>query len=163
MAVYRISIGDNEYRIEITERGITINGEEIEADLVQLNETGLYLLNHEEDKVELHLRFEGDNSYLVLADGQQIKAQIGSDLDPINAPKAGFAENVLRAPMPGLVVSVNVGVGDLVEEGQVVCVLESMKMQMAIHAPKAGRVEGVAVAANENVEKDAVLITLEQE
>ena len=47
MAIYRISIGDNEYRIEITEQGISINGEPIEADLVQLNETGLYLMNHE--------------------------------------------------------------------------------------------------------------------
>lgn len=161
MAVYRISIGENEYRIEITERGITINGEEIEADLVQLNETGLYLLNHEEDKVELHLRFEGDNSYLVLADGQQIKAQVGSDLDPVSTSKFIFAENEIRAPMPGLVVSVNVMVGDLVEEGQVVCVLESMKMQMAIHAPKAGTVANVAAAANENVDKDGLLVALE--
>lgn len=161
MAIYRISIGDNEYRIEITEQGVTINGEPIEADLVQLNETGLYLMNHEEDKVELHLRFEGDNSYLVMADGQQIKAQIEPELDQVRASKARFAENELRAPMPGLVISVNVKEGEDVEEGQVVCVLESMKMQMAIHAPKAGKVETVAVKPDENVEKDALLVIVQ--
>lgn len=161
MAIYRISIGENEYRIEITEKGITINGEPIEADLVQLNETGLYLMNHEEDKVELHLRFEGDNSYLVMADGQQIKAQIEPDLDQVRAAKSQYAENELRAPMPGLVISVNVAEGDEVEEGQVVCVLESMKMQMAIHAPKAGKVEKVSVQPDDRVEKDAILAVVE--
>jgi uncharacterized protein YjfI (DUF2170 family) len=72
MAVYRIKIGDNEYRIEITDSGIKINGEEIQADLFQLNEAGLYLMNHGEDKLEIHMRVEGDNSYLVMADGKQI-------------------------------------------------------------------------------------------
>ncbi|HKJ28442.1 MAG TPA: biotin/lipoyl-containing protein [Anaerolineales bacterium] len=161
MAIYRISIGENEYRIEITEKGVTINGEPIEADLVQLNETGLYLMNHEEDKVELHLRFEGDNSYLVMADGQQIKAQIESDMDQVRGSKTRQAENELRAPMPGLVISVNVQVGDQVEEGQVVCVLESMKMQMAIHAPKTGTVQDVAIKPDERVEKDALLAIVE--
>jgi len=161
MAIYRISIGENEYRIEITEKGVTINGEPIEADLVQLNETGLYLMNHEEDKVELHLRFEGDNSYLVMADGQQIKAQIESDMDQVRGSKTRQAENELRAPMPGLVISVNVQVGDQVEEGQVVCVLESMKMQMAIHAPKTGTVQDVAIQPDERVEKDALLAIVE--
>lgn len=161
MAIYRISIGDNEYRIEINEKGITINGEPIEADLVQLNETGLYVMNHEEDKVELHLRFEGDNSYLVMADGQQIKAQIEPDMDQVRASKSKYTENELRAPMPGLVISVNVAEGDEVEEGQVVCVLESMKMQMAIHAPKAGRVEKVVVQPEDRVEKDAILAVVE--
>ena len=161
MAIYRISIGENEYRIEITEQGIAINGEPIEADLVQLNETGLYLMNHEEDKVELHLRFEGDNSYLVMADGQQIKAQIEPDLDQVRSSKTRFADNELRAPMPGLVISVNVQVGEKVEEGQVVCVLESMKMQMAIHAPKAGTVEEVMVQPDERVEKDGLLVIVQ--
>jgi biotin carboxyl carrier protein len=161
MAIYRISIGENEYRIEITEKGITINGEPIEADLVQLNATGLYLMSHEEDKIELHLRFEGDNSYLVMADGQQIKAQIEPDLDQARASKPRQTENELRAPMPGLVIKVNVQEGDRVEEGQVVCVLESMKMQMAIHAPKAGQVVKVTVQPDERVEKDALLVLVD--
>lgn len=161
MAVYRIMIGENEYLIDISEKGIFINGEEIEADLLQLNEAGLYLLNHGEDKLEMHMRVEGDNSYLVMADGKQLLAQVVSDRAQQKPGAAKSSEKDLRAPMPGLVISVNVAEGDQVEEGSVLCVLESMKMQMAIHAPVSGEVKEVAIKADQRVEKDARLILIE--
>ncbi|MEJ2758284.1 MAG: biotin/lipoyl-binding protein [Anaerolineales bacterium] len=160
MAVYRIMIGENEYLIDISEKGIFINGEEIEADLLQLNEAGLYLLNHGEDKLEMHMRVEGDNSYLVMADGKQLLAQVVSDRGQQKTGAASSSDKDLRAPMPGLVISVNVTEGDQVEEGAVLCVLESMKMQMAIHAPVSGEVKEVSIAADQRVEKDARLILI---
>jgi len=161
MAVYRIMIGENEYSIDISEKGIFINGEEIEANLLQLNEAGLYLLNHGDDKFELHMRVEGDNSYLVLADGKQILAQVASERNQSKSGILQASEKDLRAPMPGLVISVNVSMGDLVEEGDVLCVLESMKMQMAIHAPISGVIKEVPISADQRVEKDARLILIE--
>jgi len=161
MAVYRIKIGENEYLIEITEAGIKINGEEIQADLMQLNEAGLYLLNHGEDKLELHMKVEGDSAYLVMADGKQILAQVESEREKLKARPAPGSANELRAPMPGLVISVNVEQGQQVREGQAVCVLESMKMQMAIHAPKDGIVKEILVVADQKVDKDALLVVLE--
>lgn len=161
MAVYRIKIGDNEYQIDISEAGIKINGEEIKADLLQLNEAGLYLLNHGDDKLELHMRVEGDNSYLVMADGKQILAQVESERNQRLSGKAKESSKDLRAPMPGLVISVDVAEGDAVEEGQVLCVLESMKMQMAIHAPLSGKVLEVGVYPEQRVEKNARLILLD--
>jgi biotin carboxyl carrier protein len=62
--------------------------------------------------------------------------------------------------MPGLVISVNVVVGQSVQEGQSMCVLESMKMQMAIHAPRDGVVKDILIEADQKVEKDALLIVL---
>lgn len=161
MAVYRIMIGENEYTIDISEKGILINGEEIEASLLQLNEAGLYLLNHGEDKLELHMRFEGGNSYLVMADGKQIIAQVTSDRGQQKSASSKVSDKDLRAPMPGLVISVNVAEGDDVEDGDVVCVLESMKMQMAIHAPVGGRIKEVPISADQRVEKDERLILIE--
>jgi len=161
MAVYRIKIGENEYRIEITESGIKINDEDIQADLLQLNEAGLYLMNHGDDKLELHMKVEGESSYLVMADGKQILAQVESERDQVKSRAVSASDNELRAPMPGLVISVNVEIGQQVQEGQPVCVLESMKMQMAIHAPKDGIVKDILVSSDQKVEKDSLLVVLE--
>lgn len=162
MAVYRIKIGANEYRIEITEDGIRINDEDIQADMLQLNEAGLYLMNHGQDKLEIHMKVEGESSYLVMADGKQILAQVESERDQQKNRPSTVSDNELRAPMPGLVISVNVQVGQQVEEGQVVCILESMKMQMAIHAPKSGLVKDILVESDQKVDKDAIMVTLEE-
>jgi len=162
MAVYRIFIGENEYQIEITETGVRINGEQIEADLLQLNEAGLYLLNHGEDKLELHLAFEGRNTFVVRADGQQIEAQIEPDIGQTRRTTGVLKDSKeISAPMPGVVVDVPVQIGDEVKEGAVVCILESMKMQMVIQAPSAGQVAEVRVRPDQNVDKGELLVRID--
>jgi len=64
----------------------------------------------------------------------------------------------VTAPMPGKVVSVAVAAGDRVEAGQVVVVLEAMKMETGVTTPGAGTVTAVHVAAGETVDAGAVLI-----
>jgi acetyl/propionyl-CoA carboxylase alpha subunit len=67
----------------------------------------------------------------------------------------------LKAPMPGRVVRVLVGVGDEVLEGQAVMVIEAMKMQNELKSPKAGRVIRVAAAAGDTVGAGDVLAVVE--
>jgi biotin carboxyl carrier protein len=64
--------------------------------------------------------------------------------------------------MPGLVIEALVKEGDEVEEGQPLVVMESMKMQMQIRCPKAGRVSGLYVHAGQQVEKGAILVNVEE-
>ena len=66
----------------------------------------------------------------------------------------------LLAPMPGSVVSVAAGVGDTVTKGDLLVVLEAMKMEHRVVAPHDGRVEEVRVAAGDSVNTDDVLIVL---
>lgn len=66
----------------------------------------------------------------------------------------------LKAPMPGLVVSVLVNEGDAVEKGQVLVVLESMKMQNELKAPRPGTVGRVRVKAGETVEQKQTLLSV---
>lgn len=66
----------------------------------------------------------------------------------------------LRAPMPGLVVKVEVREGDEVVEGQALLVVEAMKMENELRAEAAGRVSRVAVEAGEAVEKDQALLEI---
>jgi len=158
MAVYRITIGENEYNIEVTEGGVLINGEEIEADLFQLNDAGLFLLNHGDEKLELHLTSEGTNTFLVTADGQQIEAQVETDQSQKRRKKAPVDNKVLSAPIPGIVLEIRVAEGDFVEEGQVACILESMKMQMMIKTHVNGQVAEINVKPGQNVAKGDVLL-----
>jgi 3-methylcrotonyl-CoA carboxylase alpha subunit len=74
-----------------------------------------------------------------------------------DAPGAG-----LRAPMPGTVVKVLVGEGDEVEEGQLLLILEAMKMEQPIAAPRAGRVASLPFGEGALVPGGAVLAEIEE-
>jgi acetyl-CoA/propionyl-CoA carboxylase biotin carboxyl carrier protein len=63
--------------------------------------------------------------------------------------------------MPGTVVSVLADVGDRIEQGDALLVMEAMKMELIIRAPHAGVVEAVSVTAGQAVEVDQVLAVVE--
>ena len=67
----------------------------------------------------------------------------------------------IRSPMPGLVLTLRVQPGELVEPGQGVVIIESMKMENEIKSPSGGRVAALAVARGEVVDKGALLLRLE--
>ena len=63
--------------------------------------------------------------------------------------------------MPGTIVSVDVNVGDSVNEGQTLIILEAMKMENEIVAPHAGKVAAISVKKGDSVNSDDLLITLQ--
>ncbi|MEY4546012.1 MAG: hypothetical protein RL685_2207 [Pseudomonadota bacterium] len=67
----------------------------------------------------------------------------------------------VAAHITGTVWEIRVGVGDQVSEGQVLVVLESMKMEMPVESPAAGKVASVAVIKGQAVEEGEVLLTLD--
>jgi propionyl-CoA carboxylase alpha chain len=71
------------------------------------------------------------------------------------------APGSLHAPMPGRIVKLEVATGDVVAEGQVLVVLEAMKMEHTLRAPTAGVVRAVSAAPGEQVEAGAVLVVVE--
>ena len=84
---------------------------------------------------------------------------------PAAAPAAGPGalapgDVPLRAPMPGMIISYAVKVGDKVNTGDLVCVLEAMKMQNSLPAPASGTVKAVHFEPGASVAKDAVILVI---
>ena len=77
------------------------------------------------------------------------------------APAASGAGESITSPMPGNILAVNVDAGDMVKKGQVLMVLEAMKMENEIMAPQDGKVTSVAVAKGAAVESGALLCTIQ--
>lgn len=79
---------------------------------------------------------------------------------PKAAPAAPAGGTPVAAPMPGTINKINVKAGDAVKRGDVLCVLEAMKMENDICAPSDGTVATVSVAQGASVTTDEVLFTL---
>jgi biotin carboxyl carrier protein len=85
---------------------------------------------------------------------------------PSGAPRkrvgAAGAAGSLNAPMPGVILEVNVKTGDVVERGHIVAILEAMKMNNAIKAPRAGTIAEVFVSAGQAVSHGEPLIRFQE-
>ena len=79
---------------------------------------------------------------------------------PATAPAITGAGEAVNAPMPGTILKVNVQNGQAVKAGDVLVVLEAMKMENEILAPKAGTVTQVAVQKGSNVDTGAPLVVI---
>jgi len=82
-------------------------------------------------------------------------------VDHLAAAAQGASSGEARALMPGVVVSVPVRLGDAVEAGDVLMVIESMKLETAVTAALTGTVTELRVAPGESFERDAVLAVVE--
>jgi len=76
------------------------------------------------------------------------------------APALAAGEVALKSPMPGMIISYHVQVGDKVESGKPVCILEAMKMQNTLNAPASGTVKAINFEPGASVAKDAVILVI---
>jgi glutaconyl-CoA/methylmalonyl-CoA decarboxylase subunit gamma len=74
------------------------------------------------------------------------------------AVQAPVSSGAVLAPIPGVIISIDVKPGDTVEHGTTLCVLEAMKMKNAIRATRAGKIGAVQISVGETVRHNQVLI-----
>ena len=117
-------------------------------------------IEHAGSPTRFTLRWDGPEvSFHALRRGHHLDLRIqGESLlveDPLSQPavkKGDSSAGVLSAPMAGKILECRVAVGDVVEEGQVLFILESMKMQMEVCTTAAGRVAAVFATAGQVME-----------
>ena len=79
---------------------------------------------------------------------------------PAAAPTASAGAVTVKSPMPGTILDIKVAAGAAVKQGDVLCILEAMKMENDICAPQDGTVDAILVNKGDAVEVDADLIAL---
>lgn len=104
----------------------------------------------------------GDDVF-VHVDGETHQLSYRHPMVRLAASGQGSAEDVIRAPMPGSLVALKVKDGETVQRGDPLLVMESMKMETTIAAPRDAVVEAVHVGVGQTFDRDAVLITFQSE
>jgi biotin carboxyl carrier protein len=160
-----IKIGSSVFEVTHTEEHVTLNGKEIERPEVTL--TGRLVSVKLNDRVERFLvNRNGDDLWLTYC-GRVLPLVIETERDRLLKAAANAAEGehgaaMIKAAMPGLVVRVNVQVGQTVKRGEAVLILEAMKMENEIRSPIDGTVQAILISERDSVEKGAQLIALTQ-
>jgi biotin carboxyl carrier protein len=160
MTIYRVSVGNREYQVEVAGNRLRVDGEQIQANLTALNELGLYILHQGNMLREMHFSNKGSNIFTALAEGRHLVAQVERQNGKARPKNSTLSQSDVSAPMPGIVIKTLVQEGEHVEKGQAVVVMESMKMQMELRAPAAGEVTKISVQPNTQVDKGTVLVKI---
>ena len=162
---YVTTIGGQEFHVEVLDkRHIRVNGKVMEIDFESVSGQPVYSLLIDGKSYEAYVSPDEDQ-WQVLLQGQQYPVRVEDARERRLRTAAGGAPEShgdfqLKAPMPGLVVAVPVEENEPVEKGQVLLILESMKMQNELRAPRSGKVQRVRVKVGESVERRQVLLTV---
>ena len=162
---YFVTVEDREYEIEVDGGTMTVDGVSISAELASLPGTDRRHLRMDDRSVSLFGRLHPDG-WLVELEGRGFVVRVEDerarhirDLASAAAPLETHRE--VRAPMPGLIVKVEVEVGQEVEQGDGLIVMEAMKMENELRADAGATVREVLVEAGQTVNRDDLLVVLE--
>lgn len=139
----------------------TINGTKYEVAIGDIEDCNVTVtVNGEEYKVEMERPAEPEKKKPVL--GKPAASAEKSDGGEATADKGSINKNnAVKAPLPGVITDIKVAVGDEVQAGDTVVVLEAMKMANALQAEKAGKVTAICVKVGESVMEDDALVVIE--
>ena len=163
---YLVRVGGAEHEVVLDGGGVRVDGETVSAHVLPVDGTPIQLAQIDDQVHRVIARRGGTRgTYTIWVDGYRFdvealdeRTRAIRDLS-VSAPAAGPAP--LVAPMPGLIVRVNAQVGDRVQPGQGLVVMEAMKMENELRAQAAATVKNVLVAPGAAVEKGTVLLELE--
>jgi acetyl/propionyl-CoA carboxylase alpha subunit len=167
-ARYRLRLGDETQEIEVEpDRAggyrVTVDGATRVVSLARINDSARYSLIVDGRPYEVFAE-EGPTSYHVIVGGHlvtvgtQTGRRGGGEGGELDVDAGG--EWVLKSPMSGVVREVQVAADDEVTEGQVLVVVEAMKMQNELHARRAGTVKAVYVSVGQRVDQGTPLLVL---
>lgn len=152
------NLGNNEYVIKI-------NNNDHQIKILNMDTKGIeFLLDQKYHKAK-YLENNTNEMNLVI-DNVPITINMHTSLDEIvyknsGGGGAGNAQLALKSQIPGKVVSIAVNEGDSVNSGDVVCTLESMKMQVAVKAHKAGSIKSIKIKEGSSVAKGDLIAEIE--
>jgi biotin carboxyl carrier protein len=162
---YVTTIENREYNVDILdEHHVNVDGVMYQVDFMSVGDQPVYSLIVNGTSVEAHI-YPNEDNWQILFHGTLFTASVEDEREKrLRAALAGrVAEHEdyhLKAPMPGMVISIPVQEGQVIKKGDVLVVLESMKMQNELRSPRDGKVIRVRVKAGERVEQKETLLSV---
>jgi biotin carboxyl carrier protein len=163
---YITTIEDKQFTVEIIdEKHVSVDGKVYEIDFESVSGQPVYSLIVDGRSHESYI-YQGEENWQVLLRGRLYPVTVEDEREMRLRAAAGgrvaeTGEYHLRAPMPGLVVAIPVGEGQEVKKGQVILILESMKMQNELKAPRDGTIGRIRVRPGESVEQKQTLLSVQ--
>ncbi len=137
------------------------------VDAVSLDQKNFHVLhNNTSYQAEVVSTDFINKTYTVVVNNNEYVVSIANHLDQL-IKEMGFEVgkakivNAIKAPMPGLILEINVTVGQEVQEGDNLLILEAMKMENSFDSPRAGVIKSIAVEKGQAVDKGQLLIEFE--
>ena len=162
--MYQTTINDQPATIEVSPGGITLNGEPFDWDIVQLTDRTFHILHqHQSYNAEVLDLNPAQKSVRLKINNHihevQLKDRFDLLLEKMGISNAATPKTTdLKAPMPGLIVGINVQPGDAVGKGDTLLILEAMKMENSLKAPGNTTIKAIRTAQGDRVEKGQVLV-----
>jgi biotin carboxyl carrier protein len=166
---YRLRLGDadREVEVDVDEAGnflVTVDGDTATVSLERIGESARYSMIIDGKPYDVFAE-EGPAGFHVVIGGRTIAvgtqtSRRGGKGGPESVEVDEGGEWVLKSPMAGIVQEILVKADDEVNQGQVLIVVEAMKMQNELHARRAGTVKAVYVSVGQRVDQGAPLIVL---
>ena len=163
----RITLNQQEYLFDKKAETLMLNGHAVNADVVKLDKNKFHvIINNSSYNIELLAKDENAKNQIILVNGQkqsiEIKDKYDDLLKQLGMDKLmGNKANLLKAPMPGLVLKVLVTEGQAVKKGDGLLILEAMKMENIIKASSDGMVKKIHIEEKNIVDKNQKMIEFE--
>lgn len=159
---YVVEVEGRKHEIEVLGDQFIVDGEPLDVDVRRIGDLPLYSMLVDSRSIEVSVEEDGRYQYSVMLGGElyTVGVQPAIRAAIAGAEHKAAGGNTVRAPMPGLVASVPVTLGQRVAAGTVLIVLESMKMENPLMAHADGVVAQLHVEPRQSVDKGQTLVTL---
>ncbi|HEY5625556.1 MAG TPA: biotin/lipoyl-containing protein [Dehalococcoidia bacterium] len=162
----KIKIGDQEFDAQPSGDTVTINGDSFPIRIVRHDKTLTVYVNEKPFAVQLPDPMPEDGEIELLVDAKTYAVEASGGATAAPRPKAArkssaAATGAVVSQMTGRIVRIDVKTGDTVSEGDVLLVVEAMKMENEITAPVGGTVKEIAVNAGARVSEGDTLLVIE--
>ena len=162
---YHVTLRSRIYVIDVEGGAVTVDGERLESHWAAIPGTPLIHLLLGKDSWTVACQQLDNRRWALGAAGERFEVEVQDDrskqIEALTGQERKAAVGgVVKAPMPGLVVRVEVTMGQAVAAGEGLVVVEAMKMENELRAPSTGVVAQIHVKAGDRVEKGAALVTL---
>jgi biotin carboxyl carrier protein len=164
---YVTTIANHDFIVEIIdEQHVIVDGVNYHVDFDAVSDQPVYSLLVDGESYEAYV-YQREDGWEVLLHGAQYPAIVEDERERrLRAAARGTVaqrgEYHLKAPMPGLVVSIPVEPGQEIQEGDVLVILESMKMQNELKSPRSGKVTRILVSTGDRVDQRQTLVSVGQ-